>query len=122
MCASASVSVSLVNWTPLAWSWSRSSSAFSMMPLWTTAMRLCASVWGCALVSFGSPWVAQRVWPRPMVGLLAVLALVLAALVLDPLALAVCLAASLSRRSWTRPAVLVIWSLPRLMTARPAES
>ena len=118
MCASASVSVSLVKWTPLAWSWSRSCSAFSMMPLWTTAMRLCASVWGCALVSFGSPWVAQRVWPMPIVGLL----LVLVVLALDVLAVAACLAASLSRRSWTRPAVLVIWSLPRLMTARPAES
>jgi len=107
MCASASVSVSLTSFTPLAWSWSRRNSAFSMMPLWTTAMRLCASVWGCALVSFGSPWVAQRVWPRPMVDLGVV---------------AFCLAASLSRRSWTRPAVLVTWSLPLLMTARPAES
>ena len=94
MCASASVSVSLTNWTPLAWSWSRSVSAFSMMPLCTTAMRFCASVCGCALVSFGSPWVAQRVWPMPIVGL-------------------ACFASSLSRRSWTRPAVLVIWSLPR---------
>ena len=78
-----------------------------MMPLCTTAMRLAVSVCGCALISFGSPWVAQRVWPMPMVALLA---------------LAPAFAASLSRRSWTRPGVLVIWSLPRLMTARPAES
>ena len=36
-----------------------------MMPLWTTASRSVA--WGCALLSVGRPWVAQRVWPMPIV-------------------------------------------------------
>ena len=36
-----------------------------MMPLCTTASRSVA--WGCALLSVGRPWVAQRVWPMPMV-------------------------------------------------------
>ena len=102
MWASASVSVSLVSMTPLAWSWSLSCSAFSMMPLWTTATRPAVSVWGWAFISFGSPWVAQRVWPMPSVDLVVLL--------------------SLSRRSWTRPAVFVTWSRPRYTTARPAES
>ena len=44
---------------------SRSSRKFSMMPLWTIATRSVAC--GCALTSFGPPWVAQRVWPMPMV-------------------------------------------------------
>ena len=35
-----------------------------MMPLWTTASLSVACGW--ALVSFGLPWVAQRVWPMPM--------------------------------------------------------
>ena len=35
------------------------------MPLCTTATRSLAC--GCALVSFGLPWVAQRVWPMPVV-------------------------------------------------------
>ena len=36
-----------------------------MMPLCTTASRSVAC--GCALLSFGRPWVAQRVWPMPIV-------------------------------------------------------
>ena len=36
-----------------------------MMPLCTTASRSVAC--GCALLSVGRPWVAQRVWPMPMV-------------------------------------------------------
>ena len=36
-----------------------------MMPLWTTASRSVAC--GCALLSVGLPWVAQRVWPMPIV-------------------------------------------------------
>src|SRR5690606_36823695 len=36
-----------------------------MMPLWTMATSL--EKCGCALVSFGTPWVAQRVWPMPIV-------------------------------------------------------
>jgi len=42
--------------------------AFSMMPLCTTAMRLRVGV-RVGVVSFGSPWVAHRVWPMPMVAL-----------------------------------------------------
>ena len=38
-----------------------------MIPLWTTAIRPEASVCGWALRSFGAPWVAQRVWPMPVV-------------------------------------------------------
>ena len=36
-----------------------------MMPLWTTATRSVACGW--ALLSVGLPWVAQRVWPMPIV-------------------------------------------------------
>ena len=36
-----------------------------MMPLWTTATRSVAIGW--ALASVGRPWVAQRVWPMPIV-------------------------------------------------------
>ena len=54
---------------PSASSLARSSSAFSMMPLCTTAMRPAVSVCGWALTSLGSPWVAQRVWPMPSVAL-----------------------------------------------------
>ena len=36
-----------------------------MMPLCTTASFSVAC--GCALFSVGRPWVAQRVWPMPMV-------------------------------------------------------
>jgi hypothetical protein len=35
-----------------------------MMPLWTTASFSVACGW--AFLSFGLPWVAQRVWPMPM--------------------------------------------------------
>ena len=38
-----------------------------MMPLCTTASRSVAC--GCALLSVGRPWVAQRVWPMPIVPL-----------------------------------------------------
>ena len=41
----------------------RSSSAFSMMPLWTTATG--PETCGCALTSLGSPCVAHRVCPMP---------------------------------------------------------
>ena len=37
------------------------------MPLWTTAILPLWLTWGWALISFGSPWVAQRVWPMPTV-------------------------------------------------------
>ncbi len=43
-----------------------------MMPLCTTAMRSVAC--GCALLSVGLPWVAQRVWPMPIVPLSGALA------------------------------------------------
>ena len=93
MCASASVSVSLTSVTPRLTSAARSGSAFSMMPLCTTAMRPAESVCGCALMSVGSPCVAHRVWPMPIVALVRSL--------------------TRSLRSWTRPAVLVICSLFR---------
>jgi hypothetical protein len=64
-CAMTSVSVSVANLAPLASSSRRSSAKFSMMPLCTTASRSVAC--GCALFSVGRPWVAQRVWPMPMV-------------------------------------------------------
>ena len=36
-----------------------------MMPLWTMATS--SEKCGWALVSLGTPWVAQRVWPMPIV-------------------------------------------------------
>ena len=63
-CATTSVSVSVWNCTPAAWSSLFSSRKFSMMPLWTTASRSVACGW--ALVSFGLPWVAHRVCPIPI--------------------------------------------------------
>src|SRR6476620_10962792 len=41
---------------------------FSMMPLWIRASRSSSPPrWGWALASVGPPWVAQRVWPMPVV-------------------------------------------------------
>ena len=37
-----------------------------MIPLWMTVMRPEQSMCGWALRSFGRPWVAQRVWARPI--------------------------------------------------------
>ena len=54
------------NSTPVASSSARSTAKFSMMPLWTTAILPAASRCGCALRSVGLPWVAQRVWPIPV--------------------------------------------------------
>ena len=51
---------------PRASSPSRSSLKFSMIPLWMTVMLPVQSWWGWALRSFGRPWVAQRVWARPI--------------------------------------------------------
>ena len=62
--ATTSVSVSLLNFAPFLPSRSRSSRKFSMMPLCTTATRSVACGW--ALLSFGLPCVAQRVWPMPI--------------------------------------------------------
>ena len=45
----------------------RSSAKFSMIPLCTSATRRSPPLCGCALTSFGAPWVAQRVWPMPIV-------------------------------------------------------
>ena len=64
--AIASVSVSEVSVWPRASSPSRSSRKFSMIPLWMTVMSPVQSWWGWALRSFGRPWVAQRVWARPI--------------------------------------------------------
>ena len=44
----------------------RSTAKFSMIPLWTTAILPAASRCGWALRSVGLPWVAHRVWPRPV--------------------------------------------------------
>ena len=37
-----------------------------MIPLWMTVISPVQSRCGWALRSFGRPWVAQRVWARPM--------------------------------------------------------
>ena len=60
------MSVSELSVWPRAASPSRSSWKFSMMPLWMTVMSPVQSTWGCAFRSFGRPWVAQRVWARPI--------------------------------------------------------
>src|SRR5215510_2481546 len=62
-CASTSLSVSETNSAPSAISLARNSSAFSMIPLWTTATG--PTICGCALMSFGSPCVAHLVCPMP---------------------------------------------------------
>ena len=36
-----------------------------MMPLCTATTFMSSLQWGWALISLGSPWVAQRVWPMP---------------------------------------------------------
>ena len=64
-CAMTSLSVSVANLAPLASSSRRSSLKFSTMPLCTTASFSVAC--GCAFFSVGRPWVAQRVWPMPIV-------------------------------------------------------
>ena len=40
------------------------SSAFSIIPLWTTDTS--SDEWGCAFTTFGIPWVAHLTWPIPM--------------------------------------------------------
>ena len=62
-----STSVSDVNSTPSARSSFLSSMKFSTMPLTTMWTRLSSSKCGCALSSLTRPWVAQRVWPMPVV-------------------------------------------------------
>src|SRR6476660_9173729 len=102
--AATSVSVSLANTTPSASNAARSSPWFSMMPLWTTAIRPLRSVCGWALRSLGAPWVAHRVCPIPVVPLTG-----------RP-------ASSFSRFS-IRPAFLATCNVPKpSMTAIPAES
>ena len=64
--AIASVSVSDVSVWPRASRPSRSSRKFSMIPLWMTVISPVQSWCGWALRSFGRPWVAQRVWARPI--------------------------------------------------------
>ena len=53
--------------TPRSVSSARSSAKFSMIPLWMTATLPSSLTCGCALASVGPPWVAQRVWPMPIV-------------------------------------------------------
>lgn len=52
-CANTSVSVSLLNTCPRSSSDARSSAKFSMMPLWTTAMRPSQLTWGWAFSTVG---------------------------------------------------------------------
>ena len=66
-CTITSVSVSEVNTTPSAFSSSFSSAKFSTMPFWTRTTRPFMLVCGWALRWLGSPWVAQRVCPMPIV-------------------------------------------------------
>ena len=40
---------------------------FSIMPFWTTAIFPELSMWGCAFLTSGFPWVAHLVWPIPTV-------------------------------------------------------
>ena len=73
-----------------------------MMPLCTTATRPDSSECGWALTSVAGPWVAQRVWPMPVVPAKRL--------------------GSTSLSSRTRPACLTTL-IPRLpSTATPAES
>ena len=101
-CGTTSVSVCDANSTPSAISLARSSSAFSMIPLCTTAIRPSVSVCGWAFSSVGSPCVAQRVCPMPGAPLNR--------------------AGRPAARSATRPCDLRTLSPLRLMTATPAES
>ena len=66
-CAATSVSVSESSTWSSASSRARSSAKFSMIPLCTSATRPAYPTCGCALTSFGAPWVAQRVCPMPVV-------------------------------------------------------
>ena len=65
ICATVSLSVSVLNTWPSRSSSARSSTWFSMMPLCT--IETSAVPCGCALPSVGAPCVAQRVWPMPVV-------------------------------------------------------
>ena len=62
--ANISVSVSEENTSPRACRAALSSRWFSMMPLCTTATPPYRCGW--AFSSVGRPWVAQRVWPMPV--------------------------------------------------------
>ena len=65
-CGMHSLSVWDVNTWPWPWSSALSSAKFSTMPLCTTATSLRQSVCGCEFSYVGAPWVAHRVWPRPL--------------------------------------------------------
>ncbi len=65
--ATTSVSVCETSTWSSASSRARRSAKFSMIPLCTRAMRWALPSWGWALTSVGGPWVAQRVWPIPVV-------------------------------------------------------
>ncbi len=62
-----SASVCDVKTAPMSTSRRLSSTKFSTIPLTTTWTRSCVSVCGWALASLTRPWVAQRVWPIPVV-------------------------------------------------------
>ncbi len=75
-----------------------------MMPLWMTATVPVQSTWGWALRSLGAPWVAQRVWPMPVV------------------AGAIGLSSSSASRLPSLPAFFAVASFPSASIATPAES
>ena len=77
--------------------------AFSMMPLWISAILPVPSRCGCAFGVVGAPWVAQRVWPMPTVPSGASFL-------------------SRSRRTESLPAAFRTFTPLPLMTATPAES
>ncbi len=74
-----------------------------MTPLWIRANLPSLLRWGWALASVTPPWVAQRVWPIPVVPVN-------------------CRGAMAFAMTSTRPAFLTTSSLPSWRTATPAES
>ena len=102
-CASTSVSVSPANSWPARSSCGRNTSAFSMIPLCTTASTPPQSPCGWALTCVGAPCVAQRVCAMPHVPAMGV-------------------APSRLASAGTRPASLRTSTPPGPATATPAES
>ena len=98
------MSVSLTSSWPRDSSSVRSDAKFSMMPLWMTATVPVQSTCGWALRSLGAPWVAQRVWPMPVV------------------AGAIGLSSSSASRLASLPAFFAVASFPSASIATPAES
>ena len=78
-------------------------------------MRSSVSKCGWALASHTRPWVAQRVWPMPVVGSLAIVATA-------PPSLARSLASTASRRNERLPTVRTESTWPSTSSESPAES